>query len=161
MYKLKEFGAVLDNVQTEITFMAESCDLRDAGVKLRESISEFGTLNRSLLAAHPACAEALGIDGRAHTDVRKFRDEQGLNDYISYLQMLVERAARLTPEYVPKFDCGQGSFTYTTVSGRGTVTLFRSGEGWYMGGRVTLPSRMLACKIRERLLNKGVDARVN
>jgi len=119
---------------TTVEFFTVVKDVREASVLFRQAVGAISSLNDSLLGGHPACARDMALYIRTHQKVRRFKDEEGLRDYVGYLTGLIERAPDECAPSLSYLDDGRG-FCYTTHSGRSTIGICGVENGWSVSGK--------------------------
>lgn len=127
-----------------VEFCAAAKDVREASVLFRQAIGAVPSLNNSLLGGHPTCAREMRLDICTHQVVRRFKDEEGLRDYVDYLEGLLERA----PDYAPsleRFEDDQG-FRYATHLKRATIGIRGVQNGWSVGGKANFVNPDIAAR---------------
>ena len=140
-----------------------SRDLRSAANALRGAIGDIKPLSDSLIGRHPLPAEELGIDGWAHTELRRFKTEQELEAFEVYLGALVGLCAGAGRKDLPTFERkATGGFYYRTHSGYAEIALERGSDGrWLVRGQAKFAKapNILAKKLRHDGLHVKVSRR--
>ena len=137
---------------TMLSFCYASEDFRDVSIILREAVGLVKSLNDSLLANRPKCG---GVDLEVHQEIRRFRDEAGMAEFLDYLSSLIETVSAPKPTLTLNPD---GGFFYKTASGLAGIGLQRSvdGNGWAVIGS----AKFLYSEVVERnLRTKGFNVK--
>lgn len=126
-------GEVIGVVHLEFATVADT--IYAAAILWREAIACIPSLNDSLLGRKPLCASDLGIDLSYHKDVRRFFDQEGLENFWDYLVEAVQTTdhAKRAPLLVKG---ANGGFRYQTSTARAEIVLqpIKKGAKWSVSG---------------------------
>lgn len=120
---------------TRVSFSAESDDLVKANNLLLRAVGLLHPLNDSFLGKRPTAESRIEINPKFHGDLRKFRDEGQLYQFMDYIAHLVRHSEN--PQ--ASFEHGQDGFMYETVSGVACISFTRDRSGrWTVEGNIDL-----------------------